>query len=88
MTYLILAMMGLAGAAIGGGLGWRGGSESLSHAIDVASAPPGTRGRDYRREVRRQRKLRRWAITIVAAVVGGALGLLAAFVVALLPAIA
>lgn len=84
MYIVIFAVLALLGAGIGGTLAWRSGTEGLSHAIDVASAPKGMRGRDYRRDVRHQRKRRRLAMTVIFAVGGAALGVGAAFAVALL----
>jgi hypothetical protein len=87
MYIVILVVVGLMGAGVGGTIAWRSGTEGLSHSIDVASAPKGMRGRDYRREVRHQRKRHRLAITVVSAIGGAALGVGAAFALALLQAV-
>ncbi len=87
MATVILLGMGLLGACIGAALSWRRGTEAMGHSIDVASAPQGMRGRVYRRDVRRQRRRRRLLTTALAALVGGALGVGAAFGAALLEAV-
>jgi hypothetical protein len=87
MYIMILVTMGLLGAGVGGVLAWRNATETLSHSIDVASAPKGVRGRDYRRGVRHQRKRRRLAVTLAGTVGGAALGVGAAFAIALLQAV-
>ena len=87
MHIVILVGLAAAGAWIGTTLGWRRGTQALGEAIDVASAPEGMRGRDYRRIVRHQRKRRRVVATILGGAIGAALGLGAAFAVALLQAV-
>ena len=87
MHIVILVALALAGACIGAMVSWRHGTTALGHAIDVASAPKGMRGRDYRRVVRHQRKRRRLVATVLWTAIGAALGVAAAFAVALLQAV-
>ena len=83
---MILVVMGLIGAGIAGGLAWRNETDRLGHSIDVSSAPRGMRGRDYRRGIRHQRRRRRLMVTMASTIGGAALGVAAAFAIALLQA--
>lgn len=84
MYILIIVGLGLLGGCLGAWRAWQQGTEALSHSIDVASAPKGMRGRDYRRGIRHHRKRRRLLITILSALAGATLGVGTAFGLALL----
>jgi hypothetical protein len=63
------------GALVGGLTTWRRETEAMENSIDVASAPAGVRGRDYRRSIKRQRRRKRVVATVLTSLFGAVLGI-------------